>query len=98
VGLARPAPRFFLDTEFFWASPSSREDEAARKACETAMAESISNPKPGPETEANRNLSQVSSFHDADAGDAQVQLYSMRLTIARNYLDKMRGTILDTRA
>ena len=62
------------------------------------MAESLSNPKHGSETGTNRNLSQVSSFHDADAGGAQVQLYSMRLTIARNYLDKMRGTILDTRA
>ena len=62
------------------------------------MAESISNPKHGSETETNRDRSQVSSFHEADAGDAQVQLYSMRLMIASHYLDKMRGTRLDTRA
>jgi len=62
------------------------------------MDESISYPEHGSETEANRNVSQVSSFHDTDAGDAQVQLYAMRLIIARNYLDKMRGTVLDTQA
>ena len=62
------------------------------------MAESISNPKHGSETETNRARSQVSSFHVSDAGDAQVQLYSTRLMIARHYLDKMRGTRLDTRA
>ncbi len=63
------------------------------------MAESISNPKHGSETETNRGRSQVSFFpHEADTGDAQVQLYSTRLIIARHYLDKVRGTRLDTRA
>jgi hypothetical protein len=63
------------------------------------MAESLSNPKHGAETEAKpRNLSQVSSFHGSDAGDAQVQLYSLRLITARSFLDKMRGSVLDTRA
>jgi hypothetical protein len=62
------------------------------------MAESISNPKHGSETETNPDRSQVSSFHEPNAGGAQVQCYSTRLTLARHYLDKMRGTMLDTRA
>ena len=62
------------------------------------MAASISNPKHGSETETNQDRSQVSSFHEADAGNAQIRLYSTRLMIARHYLDKMRGTRLDTRA
>ena len=60
------------------------------------MGASISNPKHGSETETNEHRSQVSSFQD-NAGDAQVQLYAARLIVARNYLDKIRGTILDTR-
>jgi hypothetical protein len=62
------------------------------------MAESLSDPKLGSETETNRDRSQVSSFHQADAGNAQVQLCSTRLIIARHFLDKMRGTRLDTSA
>ena len=63
------------------------------------MADSISNPKHGPETETARGRSQVSSFsQQAAAGDPQVQLYSSRLTTARHYLDKMPGAKLDMRA
>jgi hypothetical protein len=62
------------------------------------MAASISHPKHGPETETNRVRSQVSSFQQVDLGDAEVQRYATLLLIARNYLDKVRGTVLDTRA
>jgi hypothetical protein len=98
VGLVCPASLFFSGNEFFWASPSSREDKAARKTCETAMGASISNPKNGSETETNENRSQVSSFQDTGGvGDVQVKLYAARLIVARNYLDKIRGIIIDTR-
>jgi hypothetical protein len=52
----------------------------------------------GRRRKTNQDRSQVSSFHEADADSAQVQLYSTRLIIARHYLAKMRGTRLDPRA
>jgi hypothetical protein len=63
------------------------------------MAESLSHPRYGAETETIRGRSQASSFsREIDALDPQIQLYSSRLTIARHYLGKMPGAKLDMRA